>query len=186
MGWLDSQFVFYASYHDNFVNQITHIIFVPLIVFSFCVLLGFTPSYGTWEFLGQEMPINFALFYACISAAYYAVLELPGFAGVLAGSLMMAAYIGASNLMKTYDANYCWNGGIFGVFFGFAAQIFTHQVFEKRSPALLDNIFQAFVMAPLFVVMETLFMFGYRPVFRADAQKMVDENIKAYRAKKVN
>ena len=31
-----------------------------------------------------------------------------------------------------------------------------------RAPALLDNLFQAVFMAPLFVLMEVMFMLGYR------------------------
>lgn len=34
------------------------------------------------------------------------------------------------------------------------AQFVGHGVFEKRAPALLDNLFQAIFMAPLFVVIE--------------------------------
>lgn len=44
-----------------------------------------------------------------------------------------------------------------------AAQFFGHFFFERRAPALLDNIFQAFLLAPLFIFMELLFVLGYRP-----------------------
>jgi uncharacterized membrane protein YGL010W len=44
-----------------------------------------------------------------------------------------------------------------------ALQIGAHHVFEGRSPALFDNLAQAFLMAPLFVFLEMLFYFGYRP-----------------------
>ena len=43
------------------------------------------------------------------------------------------------------------------------AQFAGHYLLEHRSPALLDNIFQAFLLAPLFVFMEFLFALGYRP-----------------------
>ena len=39
-------------------------------------------------------------------------------------------------------------------------------------------------MAPLFVVMEVLFMFGYKKEFRERVQLKVDKNIKEYRAGK--
>ena len=44
-----------------------------------------------------------------------------------------------------------------------AAQFFGHYFFERRAPALLDNLFQAFLLAPLFIFMELLFVLGYRP-----------------------
>ena len=47
--------------------------------------------------------------------------------------------------------------------FSWAAQFFGHFFFEKRAPAFLDNIFQAFLLAPLFIFMELLFVLGYRP-----------------------
>lgn len=42
-------------------------------------------------------------------------------------------------------------------------QFFGHFYFEHRAPALIDNIFQAFLLAPLFIFMELLFVLGYRP-----------------------
>jgi uncharacterized membrane protein YGL010W len=37
---------------------------------------------------------------------------------------------------------------------GWVAQFVGHGVFEGRAPALLDNLVQAFFMAPIFVIME--------------------------------
>jgi uncharacterized membrane protein YGL010W len=42
-------------------------------------------------------------------------------------------------------------------------QFFGHFFFERRAPALIDNIFQSFLLAPLFIFMELLFVLGYRP-----------------------
>jgi 2-hydroxy fatty acid dioxygenase len=52
-------------------------------------------------------------------------------------------------------------------------QFIGHGAYEGRAPALLDNIFQAVVLAPLFVWLEELFMFGYRP----ELQKRVEEAV---------
>jgi uncharacterized membrane protein YGL010W len=41
-----------------------------------------------------------------------------------------------------------------------------HALLEKRKPALLDSLVQAFLLAPLFVWMELLFWCGYRPHLR--------------------
>ena len=53
------------------------------------------------------------------------------------------------------------------------------------SPALFTNLFQALFMAPLFVLMEVLFMFGYKSEFRIKVQAKVDENIKVFKSKKI-
>jgi uncharacterized membrane protein YGL010W len=42
-----------------------------------------------------------------------------------------------------------------------------------RAPALLDNVFQAFLQAPFFVWLEVLFKLGYRK----DLQKSLDKEV---------
>ena len=50
-----------------------------------------------------------------------------------------------------------------------------------RAPALLDSIDQAFLTAPLFVLMEVAFFFGYKPEFYNEIMKEVDNNIKEFK-----
>ena len=50
-----------------------------------------------------------------------------------------------------------------------------------RAPALLDSIDQAFLTAPLFVLMEVAFFFGYKPEFYNEIMKEVNENIKEFK-----
>lgn len=60
-------------------------------------------------------------------------------------------------------------------------QFIGHGAFEKRAPALLDNLVQAFLLAPLFVWMEILFFLGYRPELRARYHQSVEKEIAAFR-----
>ncbi|KAL3819421.1 hypothetical protein ACJIZ3_005378 [Penstemon smallii] len=74
----------------------------------------------------------------------------------------------------------CWTGQFIG-----------HGVFEviKRAPALLDNLAQAFLMAPFFVLLEGLqSAFGYEPYpgFHARVKAKVDAEIKEWKDKKQN
>lgn len=85
-------------------------------------------------------------------------------------------------LTLTYSANvfaiksgYSWKAPLLIQFVGWLAQLLAHMLFERRSPALLDNFMQAFLLAPLFVFMELLFVLGYRPAL----QKRTHEKIKA-------
>jgi len=66
------------------------------------------------------------------------------------------------------------------------AQFVGHGVFEGRAPALLDNIFQALFLAPLFVWLEFLFLLGYRPELKSRLDKMVEQDVKTFRESKVN
>ena len=64
------------------------------------------------------------------------------------------------------------------------AQFLGHGLFEGRAPALLDNIFQAFFLAPLFVWLEILFALGYRPELKSRVEKLILQDIAKYRESK--
>lgn len=64
------------------------------------------------------------------------------------------------------------------------AQFVGHGKFEGRAPALLDNLFQAIFLAPLFVWLEFLFMIGYRPELKKRVDKAVEIEVAKFRARK--
>merc|ERR1712130_430394 len=64
------------------------------------------------------------------------------------------------------------------------AQFIGHGVFEGRAPALLDSWDQALITAPLFVLLEVLFFFGYRREFYQDCMKEVERNIEVFKESK--
>ena len=68
--------------------------------------------------------------------------------------------------------------------FSWLAQFIGHGIFEGRAPALLDNLVQAIFLAPLFVWLEVLFAFGYRPELKARLDKAVEGEITKYRSEK--
>lgn len=79
-------------------------------------------------------------------------------------------------LTMTYGATATsWSLGIFVV--SWIAQFIGHGAYEGRSPALLDNLFQALFLAPLFVFLEYLFMFGYRPELQRRVEAEVQKKI---------
>ena len=196
--WLDDSFVFYASYHDNKVNQWIHIICVPLLILSAFIMLAYTPAFvdGNLDIKGalpqmmsQYLPsdnvyiYNWNMLFAWLYASYYAVVELPGFAGLLAALLVIAAYIYSTHIFTENTgeaADHVFTLAKHTHILCWLAQFAGHGIWEGRSPALLDNLFQAFAMAPLFVLMEVMFMFGYRSDFRELIQKQVDINVKEY------
>ena len=65
-------------------------------------------------------------------------------------------------------------------------QFIGHGMFEGRAPALLDNLFQAVFLAPLFVWLELLFKFGYRRELQDRVEKAVQIEVAKYRNKKHN
>ena len=61
------------------------------------------------------------------------------------------------------------------------AQFLGHGKYEGRAPALLDNLFQAIFLAPLFVWLELLFILGYRPELKTRVDKAVAVEIAKFR-----
>ena len=105
----------------------------------------------------------------------------------VAGGLIAPVLLGfvayANYLASTYGstANY-W---ALGLFLGsWMAQFVGHGAFEGRAPALVDNLVQAFVLAPFFVWMEILFFFGYRPELKGRLDQAVEAEVQKYRKSK--
>lgn len=65
-------------------------------------------------------------------------------------------------------------------------QFVGHGAFEKRAPALLDSLVQAIVLAPFFVFMEVLFIFGYRPELQKRIDVAVEKEIAKFTGDKSN
>lgn len=104
-------------------------------------------------------------------------------AGGLLAPLMLVGTAYANYLTSTYGqtAN-CWALGLHVI--SWIAQFIGHGVFEGRKPALLDNLVQAFFLAPFFVWMEILFRLGYRPELRARLDDAVEKEIQKFRRSK--
>lgn len=88
----------------------------------------------------------------------------------------------------TYSANVfalkypkAWEVSIAAHIVGWIFQLLGHIVFEKRSPAFLDNILQAFLTAPLFIFMELLFLIGYRPALQRRTREKIKANIQTWK-----
>lgn len=188
-GWFEQSFVFYLSYHSDKTNQLIHIFCVWPILFTAQLLLSYTAAVvptNSESLAAVLMPqgINWCFLVSLVYFFYYLVVEQPGVAGPVASLLVLLGYYGTSYTSNYYQSSTgavvasailihvgCW-----------ALQIYGHKKYEKRSPALLDNLVQAFLMAPLFVLMEVMFMLGYKQEFLHKVQKSAQKNIEEFRA----
>jgi 2-hydroxy fatty acid dioxygenase len=164
--WFENQFYFYAKYHQDETNKQIHLLCIWMIVWTALLFLAYSDDIVV---SGIAMPAGHHFGWAFLIAAfyyvYYLLVELPGMAGPIASSVVVLAYFSAVHIRNTIpDA---WKIGLVVHVFCWVAQIVGHQVFEGNAPAFMDNLFSAFVMAPLFVIMELMFMFGYKPAFYA-------------------
>lgn len=121
-----------------------------------------------------SIPVNLGTAAAATYTTLYILMEPV--AGALIAPLIMGGAAYSSHLTSMYGAkaNY-WALGIHIV--SWVAQFIGHGAFEGRAPALLDNLVQAFFLAPFFVWLEVLFYFGYRPELKSRLDKSVEQEI---------
>lgn len=187
---LDKQFVFYASYHHNNINKLIHIFCVWPILWSAMIFLQYTPvlvpqlqELPVLSTIASIHPLNGAFFFALFYAIAYLLMEQKG-AGALAATLVTAALLSSLKFYHTAQANYGYSPLLIAavVHVGcWVAQFVGHGKFEGRAPALLDNLVQAFLMAPLFVLLELLFNVGYQKDFQRKISKKVEAEIASFK-----
>ncbi|KAJ3703078.1 hypothetical protein LUZ61_006783 [Rhynchospora tenuis] len=183
---LEKHFAFYGAYHSDPMNIVIHTIFVWPILYTGLVLFQFTPTFFTLALADDKViAFNFAFFFALIYAVFY-VLMVPK-AGSLAAVLCFLCWIGSEFLASRLGFSLGWKVVLAAQVFCWTGQFLGHGLFEKRAPALLDNLVQAFLMAPLFVLMEVLQkLVGYEPYpgFHARVSKEIEADRKAWKEKK--
>lgn len=93
-------------------------------------------------------------------------------------AFLTVLYLSALHVARTYP-DHVITVFIVGQLLGWGMQIIVgHTLIEGRKAALLDSLFEAVFMAPLFTWYEVLFFFGFRKDFKARVQVLVDDRIK--------
>ncbi len=89
--------------------------------------------------------------------------------GLVMAAVTLAMWYAAEALAGALGPTSTWIG--FGALFigGWALQFVGHH-YEGKQPALLDNLFQAFV-GPMFLVAEVMVVTGYRPDLATAVEK---------------
>jgi uncharacterized membrane protein YGL010W len=177
--WFEDSLAFYAAYHHDSMNKFVHILCVWPILYTALLFLHYAPAPNAIANLFPDHNVTWATIFAFLYAAYYFFIEQPGFAGPLASAMVVGGYLLTEALAVSFQD--AWKVGIVIHVFCWVAQIYGHQVFEKRSPAFLDNIVQALVMAPLFVLLEVLFPLGYKKELQEKVEKVALKNIEEFR-----
>ncbi|CAI8596303.1 unnamed protein product [Vicia faba] len=191
MGLLDLEkhFAFYGSYHSNPINIIIHIIFVWPILFTTLILLYFTPpifspSQTLLNLIPHVLIFNIGFFFTVFYALFYVALDFK--AGSFVALLTFLCWVSSSFVANSIGFELAWKIVLAAQLFCWTGQFIGHGVFEKRAPALLDNLAQAFLMAPFFVVFEILqTTIGYEPYpgFEKKVKARIDANIKEWKDK---
>ncbi|CAL8118380.1 unnamed protein product [Orchesella dallaii] len=181
---LEEQFTFYASYHHNGLNKLIHILCVWPILWTALVFTQYIPIEAPIS--TPVHPANIAFFTALVYAVIYVLMDKK--AGSLAALLILLCLITARRFYLTSEVSYgvpAWQLAVVIHVVCWIAQFVGHGVFEGRAPALLDNITQAFIMAPLFVLLEVLFPLGYRKDMQDRLWKNVEKELARLKQKKI-
>nr|AQX44176.1 hypothetical protein [Apostasia odorata] len=181
---LEKHFAFYGAYHSNPVNVLIHIIFVWPIFFTSLILFYFTPPLLRLPIVGG-LDLNFAFLSVVLFAFFYVSLDKR--AGSLAAALCLLCWFGSQSLAARLGFSLAWKVVLAAQLFCWGGQFIGHGVFEKRAPALLDNLSQALFMAPFFVLLEVLqIAFGYEPYpgFQASVRAKIEADRSKWQSSK--
>eukprot|EP00466_Bigelowiella_natans_P011964 jgi/Bigna1/90796/estExt_fgenesh1_pg.C_790079 len=148
------QVKFYMSYHMEPVNVLIHVIFVPTLLYTALGVLAATSPIMP----GFPAFLDYSLLFGAIYAGYYFVMgsKVSVSFGIGASLLVIAALVCVQSFpvsINTYALVHVVS---------WLVQFYGHGVHEGRAPALLTNLSQALLMAPLFVLFETLTFFGWK------------------------
>lgn len=159
------------------INKWIHIFCVWPIYWTAILLASYSVGYGGKYFLGGlEHNINLSFVATIIYFAFYLLLEFPGLGGLISASNVLITYFIAIFIKENYSNS--WKYAIVVHVICWLLQFYGHGVHEGRAPALLDNLFQALMMAPIFVTLEVLFILGYKPKLHDHLMALCDEKIK--------
>ena len=130
-----------------------------------------------------NLELNLGTLAAIAWGGLYVLLEPV--AGTALAVLCLASTAFTNSLLKA-NATFTNQIALTVFIVSWIAQFIGHGFFEKRSPAFVDNLFQAVFLAPLFVWLELLFALGYRSELKARVAKATDKELAKLRAARAN
>jgi uncharacterized membrane protein YGL010W len=167
----------YGRYHNDKVNVWIHIICIPIIT----VTLGILLEYLSNNVLESKINILYVL--------HGLLLPVYAYVDMFVGLFTFAEYLLLHLLVKDCDFSICCLSSIQTILAlhiaAWILQFIGHGVYEKRKPALLDNVLLIF-NAPVFVNIEIFIMlFKYREEEIEETKKYIVEDIAKFRNAKV-
>jgi uncharacterized membrane protein YGL010W len=152
----------YAHYHRDRRNIVSHLVGVPLIVFSLLMLLA------RWGVPVGDLLVTPAWLVFALGAAWYLTR------GNLALGLAVSAATGLLTLLAhqaaEVDGTGAWLGWSLGLFVvGWVIQFVGHW-YEGKKPAFVDDLV-GLLIGPMFVVAEVLFMLGWNAPLQREIER---------------
>jgi uncharacterized membrane protein YGL010W len=149
-----NQLTTYATYHRDPRNCATHYVGIPLLFLSVLLLLAL------WRVQFFGVALTAATFLTAAGLLGWVLLDRTvGLALVVAVAPFVVL---AEWIAWRFGAGAVWSisAGLFVL--GWAFQLVGHAAFERRRPAAVDNLFQAFI-GPMFIMAKAMVALGLRP-----------------------
>ena len=156
----------YAAYHKHPRNKFTHFFGVPMVYYSPLIALGWV----RFEIAGVDLSFAWVVFAAIM--IWYFTMDVT-FAAIMTVVSIPIVYLCDSAAKLPFNESLTIVLAINIV--GWAVQLIGHY-FEGRRPALVDNLTQS-LMAPLFLIAETMFFMG----FRKDLEHTVEQKVAVHK-----
>ena len=131
--------IFYESYHQNTLNKLVHIFFVPILLWT-----GLSIA-DTFDYVLAKTVA------ACYSGYYIYLDKKVGISYTLILLLMIYNLHLFSLITNVFIHIFSW-----------IMQILSHKYIEKNSPALISGFWDSLTIAPFFVWMEIWWFLGYK------------------------
>jgi 2-hydroxy fatty acid dioxygenase len=167
----------YGRYHRNTINILIHIVCIPIITLTFFLM------FDHLSFKILNLPFN--TFYIIFAIWVPIYIYTDFFTGLITSIQYPLLYYWVKPYMYSFT--------LFGLspaqsivvihVVSWLLQFIGHGKFEKRKPALMDNVLLMF-NAPVFVVMEILMVLGYRQKEIRETQRYIDADIAQFRKTK--
>lgn len=138
---LSKQYAFYKKYHKNVSNVLIHIACIPMIVWTLCIFL---------THFSKNIFYNPTFYMVNLYTFYYLILDNN--LGKIMGIFFYISWI-TSYFFYWYIPNSLTYATILHIL-AWVAQFVGHFYFEGNRPALTDSLLQAFLIAPMFVLID--------------------------------
>lgn len=154
--FFERQLAIYAAYHRDARNRATHFVGIPAIVLSLLVALAL------WRLRIGGIVVSGALLVGALALLGWIALDVG--VGLAMALVVVPMWLLAEWLAAHASATTVWIA-FAALFVGGWVFQFVGHAYEGRRPALVDNLFQAFV-GPMFLIAETFIALGLRSDLR--------------------
>ena len=148
-----NQLTSYALVHRDWRNKATHFVGIPVIVFSLLLILSL------WRFEVGDRQWTLSLAVTIFAVLGWMALDLG--IGLVLGLIMAVAWFAAEAFVGALGSTQAvWIAFAALLVGGWILQFLGHH-YEGKRPALIDNIFQAFI-GPMFLLAQAMVAIGHR------------------------